>query len=189
MPSKSTTSAGYTVTVSSFLPGASTVKTRCLGEAGEQKERWGGNSGAPKHCSNPGTPLLHQGGDQGEGRPTPPPWRESKAYVRFLEGQTAKQEAHQPFSPYLGQLLLTRVTRQARKPRKAYAQEPAWPALLPWDAGSASLCFCGKWSRATPSTTNTGMPKQAEDMQGECYRSKNCCPPPFLALPGCLSTC
>lgn len=32
--------------------------------------------------------------------------------------------------------------------------------------------------------TNTGMQKQAEYMQGECYRSKNCCPPPFLA--GCL---
>lgn len=34
--------------------------------------------------------------------------------------------------------------------------------------------------------TNTSMQKQAEHMQGECYRSKNCCPPPFLALPGCL---
>ena len=35
--------------------------------------------------------------------------------------------------------------------------------------------------------TNTGMQKQAEHMQGKSYRSKNCCPPPFLAVPGCLS--
>lgn len=39
---------------------------------GNKPREVGGNSGAPRHCSNPGTSLLHQGGNQGESRPTPP---------------------------------------------------------------------------------------------------------------------
>lgn len=64
------------------------------------------------------------------------------------------------------------------------------PALLLWQPGSTPLTpkrFCVKWNRVTLSTTNTGMQKQAEHMQGKSYRSKYCCSPPFLEVPGCLS--